>query len=192
MSKFNLIIGGVGGQGQIKLLQILAKAALFQKYDVKSSETHGLSQRSGSVEVHLRFGKNIHSPLVKQGDADLIIALEKQESLRLAYYSRKDKTIFLINDHLIPIINKTPLKNDFIKENLKKISKDIIFIPATKICKEKLNNELVTGVFLASFASYKNLIPINIKNIEKAIKNVIAKEMIDINIKALRLPKFII
>jgi len=54
---FNLIIVGTGGQGLITLLQILAEAALIEGYEVKTSELHGLSQRGGSVEVHIRFGK---------------------------------------------------------------------------------------------------------------------------------------
>ena len=56
-SQFNIVIIGTGGQGLITLLQILAEAALFEGYDVKTSELHGLSQRGGSVEAHVRFGE---------------------------------------------------------------------------------------------------------------------------------------
>ncbi|MGC8981334.1 MAG: 2-oxoacid:acceptor oxidoreductase family protein [Minisyncoccia bacterium] len=189
MKKFNLIIGGVGGQGQITLMQILANACLLKNFDVKSSEVHGLSQRRGSVEVHLRFGKNIFSPLVKEGDVDLVIALEKQEALRLIYYGNKDKTIFLINDFNIPIIGGKNLEDEYIKENLKKFSKDFIFVPATKICEEKLKNQIVAGTYLISYASYKKLIPIEIEYIEKSIKEIIKPEFIDINLKASELAK---
>ena len=73
-NNFNIIISGIGGQGIITLTRILAEAALLQGLDVKTSELHGLSQRGGSVETHIRFGRNIFSPLVRQGSADLIIS----------------------------------------------------------------------------------------------------------------------
>ena len=84
---FNIVIVGTGGQGLITLLQILAEAALIEKFDVKTSELHGLSQRGGSVEVHIRFGKKIHSPLVAQASADLILALEAQETLKASTFA---------------------------------------------------------------------------------------------------------
>lgn len=82
IKNFNIILVGVGGQGIITLTRILAQAALIERYDVKTSELHGLSQRGGSVEAHVRFGAKIYSPLVKRAGADLIISLEIQETLR--------------------------------------------------------------------------------------------------------------
>jgi indolepyruvate ferredoxin oxidoreductase beta subunit len=189
MKKFNLIIGGIGGQGQILLSQILANSCILENYDVKTSETHGLSQRRGSVEVHLRFGENIYSPLVEEGDADLIISLEKQEALRLAYYGNKNKTIFLINDFVVPIIGGKNFDDKYIEGSLKNFSKNIIFVPATKICEEKLKNQILSGVFLISYASYKKLLPIKIENIKKSIKEIIKPEFVELNLKAAELAK---
>ena len=189
MKKFNLIIGGIGGQGQILLSQILANSCILENYDVKTSETHGLSQRRGSVEVHLRFGKNIYSPLVKEGGADLIISLEKQEALRLAYYGNKNKTIFLINDFVVPIIGGKNFDDKYIEESLKNFSKNINFVPATKICEEKLKNQILSGVFLISYASYKKLLPIKIESIKKSIKEIVKPEFIELNLKAVELAK---
>ena len=59
IDQFNIVIVGTGGQGLITLLQIIAEAALASGFDVKTSELHGLSQRGGSVEVHIRFGKKV-------------------------------------------------------------------------------------------------------------------------------------
>ena len=63
-NNFNIIIAGVGGQGLITVTQILAEAALIEGYDVKTSELHGLSQRGGSVETYIRFGKEIYAHLL--------------------------------------------------------------------------------------------------------------------------------
>jgi indolepyruvate ferredoxin oxidoreductase beta subunit len=73
--EFNMIINGVGGQGLITLLKIISEAALVEGKDIRTSELHGLSQRGGSVEVYIRFGKKIWSPLVEKGKADLILSL---------------------------------------------------------------------------------------------------------------------
>jgi len=73
---FNIIISGVGGQGVITLLSLIDEASFIEGYDVKSSELHGLSQRGGSVEAHIRFGKKVYSPLISLGSADLVISLE--------------------------------------------------------------------------------------------------------------------
>ena len=93
---YNIIITGVGGQGLITLLQVIGQAALQEGYDVKTSELHGLSQRGGSVSVHIRFGRQIFSPIIAQGQADLVLALEMQEALAGAEFASK-KTAFLVN-----------------------------------------------------------------------------------------------
>ena len=129
LEQFNIVIVGTGGQGQITLLQILAEAAVIEGYDVKTSELHGLSQRGGSVEVHIRFGKKIYSPMVAQGKADLILGLEMQEALKGNYYANKE-TKFLINQFIIPIPLRKPLSEKEISANLKKINKNITVVPA--------------------------------------------------------------
>ena len=134
LNQFNIIIVGTGGQGLITLLQILAEAALKEGYDVKTSELHGLSQRGGSVEVHIRFGKTttrpphpptrsasgplIYSPMVAQGKADLVLGLEEQEILNGVYFA-SSKTNFLINQFILPIPLKKPLTENEILYNSK-------------------------------------------------------------------------
>ena len=186
VNQFNILIVGTGGQGQITLLQILTEAALSEGYDVKTSELHGLSQRGGSVEVHIRFGKKIFSPLIPQGQADLIIGLEMQECLKAAYFANP-KTNFLINKHIIPIPLEKTLSEKEILNNLKKISKNIFLIPATEICQEKLGTSVVAGVYLISLSSFKNLIPIKPTSLLKAIKKIIPEKYLELNLKTFNL-----
>ena len=117
---FNIIITGVGGQGIVTLLQVIDEAAFIEGYDVKSSELHGLSQRGGSVEAHIRFGKKVFSPMVSDGGADLIIALEALEGLRESVKAGK-QTKILINEYFLPFIGSVS-KEEIIKqlENSKK------------------------------------------------------------------------
>lgn len=89
-----MLIVGTGGQGLITLLQIISEAAKNEGYDVKTSELHGLSQRGGSVEVHIKFGKKVYSPLVRQGGANLVLGLEMQEILNGVYFANPKTNFF--------------------------------------------------------------------------------------------------
>jgi indolepyruvate ferredoxin oxidoreductase beta subunit len=186
--QFNIMIVGTGGQGQITLLQILNQAAFIEGYDVKSSELHGLAQRGGSVEVHIRFGKEIFSPMVSQGKADLILALEMQETLKGSYYANS-KTNFLINKYIIPIPAAKPLSEKEILDNLKKITKNIAVVPAAEICKEKLGTEVLAGVYLICLAVFKKLIPLKPESLLAAIKKIIPEKFLELNLKAFDLSR---
>lgn len=123
----NIIICGLGGQGVITLTRILAQAAFLESYDVKTSELHGLAQRGGSVETHIRFGKKVYSPLVIPGKADLIINLNNPKKefekpalggiFMLGYYCFKKK-IFLKPSSILKAIEKIVPKK-YIRENKK-------------------------------------------------------------------------
>src|SRR4030042_5966076 len=188
LEQFNMVITGTGGQGLITLLQIISEAALAEGYDIRTSELHGLSQRGGSVEVHIRFGKKIYSSLVMRGEADLVLGLEMQEILNGIYFA-SPKTKFLINQFVIPISLKKPLSENEILNQLKKISKNITIIPADKICQEKLQNSVVSGIYLISFAAFKNLIPLEPESIQNAIKKIIPEKFLELNLKAFNLAK---
>ncbi|RLC40141.1 MAG: indolepyruvate oxidoreductase subunit beta [Candidatus Nealsonbacteria bacterium] len=186
---FNIIISGVGGQGIITLTRILAEAALIEKKDVKTSELHGLSQRGGSVETHIRFGKEVYSPLVRQAGADLIISLEAQEALKSCYYGSRKRTVFLVNEFVKPIFGSTTIPLQKIKKELEKFSKKVILIPATRILKEKLNNPILAGIYLLGYANCKKLIPLKERSVSKALEKVIPKEYLSINKQAFNLGK---
>jgi len=164
---FNLIINGVGGQGVITLLWLIDKAAFAQGYDVRSSELHGLSQRGGSVEVHLRLGKKINSPLITNGKADLIISLEMMEGLRSISKAGK-QTKFLVNEYALPFQGSLSLQE--IRAKLDSLGGRLRIVPASFVCKEKLQNEIVSTVYLLGYAVANNLIPIKKESVLEVIK----------------------
>lgn len=186
---FNLVIVGVGGQGLITLLKIISEVALIQSFDVKTSELHGLSQRGGSVEVHARLGPKIFSPLVRQGRADLIMALELQEALRACYYASKAKTVFLVNDFSSPVLKGKLLKKEEVLKNLEDFAKKRVLISASEICKKEMGKEVLAGIFLLSTASFQKLIPLRPSSILKVIKKIIPGKYLAINTKAFNLAK---
>ena len=181
---FNIILSGVGGQGIITLLSLIDEAAFIEDYNVKSSEIHGLSQRGGSVEAHVRFGEKINSPLVSNGEANLIISLEILEALRSASMAGK-QTQFLINDFMSPFIGGLPKEK--IKERLSNFKNKTYFVEASVICKEKLKNDIVSTVYLLGYAVKQKLIPLKKESILLAIERVIPEKYQEINIKAFNL-----
>jgi len=181
---FNIILTGVGGQGIITLLDVIDEAAFIQGYDIRSSELHGLSQRGGSVEAHIRFGKKVYSPMVNNGDIDLIIALEALEGLRESEKAGK-QTKILINKYFLPFLNSFS-KEEIIKQ-LDISKKDFILVSASETCKNKLQNEVVCTLYLLGYAVGKKLIPLSKESVLRAIKNVIPEKYLDLNINAFEL-----
>ena len=187
MKTFNIVISGTGGQGLITLIQILAEAALIEGRDVKTSELHGLSQRGGSVETHVRFGEKVFSLLVAKGSADLILGLEILEGLRAFPYANS-KTIFLVNKFTLPYLN-SPSEKEVI-ENLKKLIKGQKYIvSASEICQKELGKEVVSGIYLLGYAIHNKLIPLKPESILKAISKVVPEKYLELNKKAFELAR---
>ncbi len=185
---FNCVIVGTGGQGLITLLEVLSDAAIKSGLDAKTSELHGLSQRGGSVEVHIKFGKKVFSPLVEAKKADLIVGLEMQECLKAAYFSGP-QTQYLINKTEVAIPGKPLLAEEEIIGNLKKFTKKIEVIDAADICQKELGTAAVSGVYLLCLAAFKNLILLSPDLMREAIKSSVAAKHLEVNMKAWELAK---
>lgn len=189
-SEFNIVIVGTGGQGLITLLDVISETALAGGFDVRTSELHGLAQRGGSVEVHITFGKKVFSPLVSQGEANLIIALEAQEALKACYYaSKKAKTVFLVNDFVIPIPGTTPKTSSQILKEIQKFSPKAILIPASDVCQKELGSSVVAGIYLLALAVFQRLLPLKPDSILKVLKIKIPEKYFELNKKAFDLAK---
>jgi indolepyruvate ferredoxin oxidoreductase beta subunit len=96
----SVLLVGVGGQGTILAGDVLAKVAADSGLDVKLSEVHGMSQRGGSVDTTVRFGKKVHSPVIDVGGADHLVAFETIEAARWLPFLRPGGTL-LVNDRTI-------------------------------------------------------------------------------------------
>jgi indolepyruvate ferredoxin oxidoreductase beta subunit len=97
----NILIAGVGGQGSLLASRILGAFYLAQGLDVKVSEVHGMSQRGGSVVTYVRAGERVDSPLIPEGEADLLIALEQLEALRWLPHVKPEGAV-VMSDQKIP------------------------------------------------------------------------------------------
>lgn len=95
---YNIVFGGIGGQGVLKASEICGLAAMKAGYSVTKSEIHGMSQRGGSVESYVRFGAEVFSPLIPQGKAEYLVCFHEEEQPRLTPFlaeNGKDFTGFL-------------------------------------------------------------------------------------------------
>ncbi len=97
----NVLIAAVGGQGALLAARVLGRHALTMGLEVKVSEIHGMSQRGGSVVTHVRFGPEVHSPVIEKGGADIMIAFEMLEALRFLDVLRPGGTV-IVNSQRIP------------------------------------------------------------------------------------------
>ena len=93
----NVIMVGVGGQGAILISKIITNGLIKAGYDVKQSEVHGMAQRGGSVSTQVRWGEKVYGPVFGEGEADILISLEKMEAVRYANFLKPDG-IAIIND----------------------------------------------------------------------------------------------
>ena len=97
----SMLLGGVGGQGTILASKILTQGLIENGYDVKMSEVHGMSQRSGSVSTQVRFGTKVYSPIIGEGTADILVSFEEMEAARYAHFLKKDGKA-VVNTYRIP------------------------------------------------------------------------------------------
>ncbi len=82
MKKTRFLLVGVGGQGTILASNVLAELGIALGYDVKKAEVHGMSQRGGSVVSHLTWAEEVFSPVIPDGEADILLSFEKLEAVR--------------------------------------------------------------------------------------------------------------
>ena len=102
MKTQNVFLCGVGGQGVLLAAKIVAGAAELSGLEVRSNEIHGMAQRGGSVTAHVRFGTNVFSPLIPEGEADVLGALEHIEALRWAHFLKPDGVAAVSAQSIVP------------------------------------------------------------------------------------------
>jgi indolepyruvate ferredoxin oxidoreductase beta subunit len=131
----NVLVAGVGGQGVILASDIMSEVFMEVGYDVKKSEVHGMAMRGGIVTSHFRFGKKVYSPLIKEGEVDILFAFEQLEGLRWLNHLKPHGKI-LMNDHKInpPAVNLGEMEYPAdIPEIIRSKFKDFYLVKGTEI-----------------------------------------------------------
>ncbi len=179
---FDILIVGIGGQGTILASNILGQACLMEGKHVMGAETHGMAQRGGSVESHIRIN-GVLGPLIPPGQSDLLISFDLLEALRYSHYLKKGGKM-IVNRHIVlPTSvftqNLPAPTQDEIIAGLKKYT--LCLLDADKIADEA-GSPLSQNVVMLGAASHS--IPLKPESLIAAIRNLVPKKTIEINVKA--------
>jgi indolepyruvate ferredoxin oxidoreductase, beta subunit len=181
----NIFLSGVGGQGTILASNILGQVLLNAGYDVKKAEVHGMAQRGGDVTTHFRFGRKVHSPLIKQGDADYLISFELLEALRYLNWLKPDGKVILNNQRILPptvSLGKAEYPPD-VEKIFRKHFKENVWVVNGREIARKLGNIQVANVVIIGAVS--GFFPeLNAGQWTEAIKELLPARLHEINIQA--------
>lgn len=182
----NILIAGVGGQGLITLATLLAETAVNKGVKALVAETHGLSQRGGSVEVHVRLG-DVKAPLIPQGGADVLLGLELIETAKRLKMLSKDGLVLTADIILRPGLPgiKMPDRSSLIETMRGIIGERLIVVPASKLAREVggliYANTVMLGALAASgvldgFLDFEDL-KLSVARMKKAEDNIKAMQL---------------
>ncbi|MFZ0473795.1 MAG: indolepyruvate oxidoreductase subunit beta [Bacteroidales bacterium] len=182
--KCDIILAGVGGQGILSIAATIGLAAVEKNLFLKQSEVHGMSQRGGDVQSHLRLSDTeIHSDLIPDGKADLIISVEPMEALRYLPWLSPEGWIVTSS---VPYINIPDYPGiDDIMSELKKAGNTIV-LDADAIAKDLGSSRSGNMVILGAASSYISLPFKSLENAVRQLFNRKGEEIVDLNLKALR------
>ncbi len=179
---YDILIVGIGGQGTVLASNILGGACLHEGRSVRAAETHGMAQRGGSVESHVRIDGKF-GPLIAPGTADLIIAFDLLEAYRYSHYIRPGGKIFSSNQLTVPTSVYTqklpvPDKEEIIR-NL--TPKGLIIVDSGELA-NSAGSPLAANVVMLGAASH--VIPLTRESLLSTIETLVPPKTIDINRKA--------
>ena len=184
MSK-NIIICGVGGQGTVLAAKVLSQAAISNGERVLSAETIGMAQRGGSVVSHVRIGEDVYSPLVPQGQADVLIAFEAAEAVRNIAFLKQGGSVIVNKKVVQPVtasLSGKVFSEDEMISYLEKVAGNVIAVDTDQACKDLGSSKVVNMVLLGA-ASKTGLI--NKDELKAAIKLLVKPEFYELNVRAI-------
>ncbi|NTU59436.1 MAG: indolepyruvate oxidoreductase subunit beta [Deltaproteobacteria bacterium] len=186
MKTINILLSGVGGQGVILASKILSEAALVEGLDIKQSEVHGMSQRGGSVVSHVRIGDAVHSPLVPEGQCDLLAGFEPLEALRFAHWVRPEGLIVYSVDR----INPSTVSAGFaqypadLEEQLKAFPCKKVAVPAGDLAEKAGNRKSANVVLVGALAGHLSF---SDETWQKAVSASVPPKLLKLNLEAFEL-----
>jgi indolepyruvate ferredoxin oxidoreductase, beta subunit len=180
---YNVLIVGVGGQGIILVSDVLSKVAAKAGYEVKKNEIHGMAQRGGSVSSHVRFGKTVCSPIIGQGEADVMISFEQIETIRYWPLLAEDGKV-IVNDHKILPPAVFTGKQDYpagVLDAIKEKVPSAVVLDGTKVANEIGNPRVLNVVMLGVLSTY---LDIPAETYIEVLKESLKPKLVDINLNA--------
>jgi indolepyruvate ferredoxin oxidoreductase beta subunit len=184
-TKLDLLVTGVGGQGVVLASDIIGETALMAGFDVKKTDALGMAQRGGSVTSHVRMAPKIWSPLIRDGEVDVLLAFENLEAARWSHILRPGGVV-IVNDYEQPpqsvsLGQETYPTKEEITDILKQQTDQVYFIKASEQARELGNIRTFNILMLGSFSVFA---PLDLDTWKRCISQRLPEKIRDINLTA--------
>jgi indolepyruvate ferredoxin oxidoreductase beta subunit len=183
----NILFAGVGGQGILTSSRVLALAAVHAGLDVKMSEVHGMAQRGGNVDTHVRIGKEVPSSLIPKGGAHFLVAFEKLEALRYLDFLRPDGTAFVCPMEIPPLTQSLKKDSGYVKDIDKILAErapGLVWVDAVSMARKVGDLRMVNVILLGALSPR---LPMSPEDWEAAIRERFPKKVQEACLKAFRM-----
>lgn len=171
-----VLVAGIGGQGVLFATNLLGEAAMTMGVGMIGSETHGMSQRGGSVTAHVKLGE-FHGPMIRMGDADVVLGFERNELLRNLPYLAPSGLCCGAVSATAPVPHE-------ILTNLEALGIETIILDALKLAME-VGNPRLTNVVLIGAALRSKRFPFSYQLIEEVLTRIAPRKYTEANLRAL-------
>lgn len=176
--KAQIILAGIGGQGILFSSKIFSELGLKLGLDVIGSETHGMSQRGGSVIAHLKLGP-FQSPMIRSGTADYLYSFEKNETYRTLHFLKKGGACFA------DLVSASQIDEKILK-HLKE-NKIRFYAYDASGAAFKIGSIVSANIILIGYSIGTGLVPFKYDDVKDVLKKASKKKGLDVNLKALKI-----
>jgi indolepyruvate ferredoxin oxidoreductase beta subunit len=186
MGTRNIVIVGVGGQGSLLACNLMGRALMLEGYDAKVSEVHGMSQRGGAVVTYVRCGAKVYSPIVDQGQAELLVSFELLEAARWIELLAPGGTVVTNTQQIDPmpvILGAAEYPQDLL-EQFKSIGAQVDAIDALALAEKAGSSKTVNIVMMGRLSKY---FPFAKETWIKALGDCVPPKFLDMNLRAFEL-----
>jgi len=183
MDTRNIVIVGVGGQGSLLACNLMGRALLIEGYDAKVSEVHGMSQRGGAVVTYVRYGDKVHSPIVDNGQAELLVSFELLEAARWFELLAPGGTVVTNTQKIdpIPVIIGAAEYPENLLEKFEVKGAKVDAIDALTLAEKAGSSKTVNIVMMGRLSKY---FPFKEETWEQALEETIPAKLLEMNKKA--------
>ncbi|MEA2034331.1 MAG: indolepyruvate oxidoreductase subunit beta [Euryarchaeota archaeon] len=179
---YDLLIVGVGGQGTILASNVIGEACLTEGKSVRGAETHGMSQRGGSVESQIRIGGE-YGPLISSGTADMIIAFDMLEALRYRHFLKDGGVIVTNKNIVVPTsVFQQGLEVPVPEDTVQSLDDVNLYVIDAEMIASEAGSTLAQNIVMLGSASV--FMPLSVDSLLKAIKESVPPKTVDINVAA--------
>lgn len=187
----NIILCGVGGQGTVLASKLISSVAMEKGLLVMSAETIGMSQRGGSVFSHIRIGEGIQTPMIAEGEADIIIAFEPGEAVRMLPYLKANGQMIVSAKEVMPVMATLAGTDYQGKEMLDYLAAKVtnLVVVDTEAACQKIGTTKALNVFLLGVAVVSGALGITEEELKEIIKIKVPEKFHELNFKALECAK---